>query len=85
MRIKFSHDFEKMLRLAPVKVRVAFRKRMEVFVNDPWYPLLRNHALKGAHAGTRSINITGDWRALYQERGDVIYFVVLGTHSQLYG
>jgi len=39
--------------------------------------------------GYRSINITGDWRALYTIKGDgkggeIAVFEILGTHSQLY-
>ncbi|GAI64559.1 unnamed protein product, partial [marine sediment metagenome] len=33
----------------------------------------------------RSINITGDWRALYSKPDkDIIIFEALGIHSQLY-
>lgn len=43
--------------------------------------------LKGSYLGFRSINITGDWRAIYSEeknkKGDkTVIFEVLGTHSQ---
>jgi mRNA-degrading endonuclease YafQ of YafQ-DinJ toxin-antitoxin module len=38
--------------------------------------------------GYRSINVTGDWRALYSEQQqngkEIIVFEMLGTHSQLY-
>ena len=33
----------------------------------------------------RSINISGDWRAVFEQNNDEVYFVTLGTHSQLYG
>jgi len=42
--------------------------------------------LVGELRGYRSINITGDWRAIFMEidGGKIIYFVAIGTHSQLY-
>jgi len=59
-----------------------------MFLNNPSNPQLRNHPLKGALGGYNSINITGDWRALYtEEKLDdeiIITFEMIGTHSQLY-
>ena len=46
---------------------------------------LRNHPLKDKFAGVRSIDVTGDWRALYRKMRERIIFVELGTHDQLYG
>ena len=55
---------------------------------DPIYPQLRNHPLRGKHVGKRSIDITADWRAIYEEKLEreeiIAYFIALGTHSQLY-
>ncbi len=63
---------------------MAFKERLEIFIEDPFDPRLRNHPLKGKLKGYRSINITGDWRALFKEVEDGVYFVIIGTHSQLY-
>ena len=52
---------------------------------DKYSTLLNNHSLTGKYTGCKSINITGDWRAIFEEINDnIIYFVELGTHSQLY-
>jgi len=42
--------------------------------------------LTGKYKGFRSINITGDWRAVFRElkSGEIVYFDLLGTHSKLY-
>ncbi|OGE71342.1 hypothetical protein A2617_00135 [Candidatus Daviesbacteria bacterium RIFOXYD1_FULL_41_10] len=61
-----------------------FRKRFELFLSNPFHPQLNNHLLTGNYKGYRSINITGDWRALYSENENSIIFELLGTHSQLY-
>ena len=50
---------------------------------------LNSHSLREPYQGLLSIDITADWRALYklkQEKDDSIaYFVILGTHNELYG
>ncbi|OGK16298.1 hypothetical protein A2690_02855 [Candidatus Roizmanbacteria bacterium RIFCSPHIGHO2_01_FULL_39_12b] len=85
MQINFSKAFGKMYEKAPQKIQTAFDKRFDLFKQDPRNLLLHNHKLIGAHQGKRSINITGDWRAVYKESEDnTIVFVHLGIHSQLY-
>ena len=85
MIIQFSRNFEKQLVKQDQKIRLAFNKRLSMFIVDPDNPVLRNHALKGKFKGFKSINITGDVRAIYKEVGDeIILFALIGTHSQLY-
>ena len=84
--IDYAPCFKKLLKKAPKEIQKALVDRIDLFTNNPYHPLLRNHALKGIYQGHRSINITGDWRALYEEYEDrtIAYFTSLGTHSQLY-
>ena len=82
--INYSRRFDKDLRKAPLKIKIAFKKRREIFQQNQFHPLLNNHLLTGNLKGYRSINITGDWRAIYSERNGVITFEILGTHSMLY-
>lgn len=89
-RVDYSRQFQKSLKKAPLATKIAFRKRRELFQKDPFHALLNNHSLSGKLKGYRSINITGDWRAIYSEYKDeanntIIVFEILGTHSQLYG
>lgn len=89
MEIRYNPKFRKYYKNADVKIRVAFNSRIQLFEVDPYNTLLHNHQLVGKYTGYRSINITGDWRALYKEiRSDdnrvFIEFHLLGTHSQLY-
>lgn len=84
MEIKFSPDFHKQYGKANEKIKSAFQKRLELFQQNPFNPILRNHPLTGQLKGSRSINITGDWRAIFTETNDAIIFELLGTHSQLY-
>lgn len=86
MQIKLSKQFTKQYDKAPQKIQFAFDKRLLVFKQHPFNPMLRNHALTGEFSWYRSINVTGDWRALFHEfeNGEVVFFDFIGTHSQLY-
>lgn len=79
---KFLRQFEKL----PLKVRKQTLKRIEDFRIGRNLPRLHDHQLKGEYADYRSINITGDVRALYyrQEDGVVVIFAFIGTHARLY-
>lgn len=84
MEIKFNASFRKQYQKTDEKIKKAFSKRLKLFQQNPHHPLLRNHILTGNYKNYRSINITGDWRALYMERGEEVEFEILGTHSKLY-
>ncbi len=88
MIIKYSRSFLKTLKKSDVRIRKYFLQRILIFSTNPIHPQLRNHPLHGIYSGKRSIDITADWRAIYEEKteGDdkVAYFIALGTHSQLY-
>jgi len=84
MEIRFSRKFVKQYNKSNLAIQVVFKRRIRLFMLNPHDPNLRNHTLKGKFKGHRSINITGDWRALYKEEYNKIVFVALGTHSQLY-
>lgn len=54
-------------------------------MQDPFHEILNNHSLKGKYKGYRSINISGDYRAIYSLiKEDTAYFIALDTHSSLY-
>ncbi len=89
MKIKFAKRFVKEYEHTGLKIKKAVKERIDLFNKDPFHPQLRNHPLSGKYSGYRSINITGDWRAIFlviEETGfeTIISFEMLGTHSQLY-
>ncbi|MBI2611827.1 type II toxin-antitoxin system mRNA interferase toxin, RelE/StbE family [Candidatus Gottesmanbacteria bacterium] len=89
MQISFSRKFVKHYEKAVKKIKNAFQERLELFRLDPFHPLLNNHQLTGQFRGFRSINITGDWRAIFSEYitdtgKKVIIFEIIDTHSNLY-
>lgn len=86
MRTTSSHEFDKHIDKLQEKELEHVLKRLEIFRITPFHPLLRNHELHGRLEGLRSISITGDMRALYYlVEPDHAHFVMIGTHSQLYG
>lgn len=85
MEIVFHKKFKKAFRKQSKKVQARFREQLELFILDPFDPTLHNHALTGALCMYRSINVTGDVRALYEVDGDRIVFLKIDTHSELYG
>jgi addiction module RelE/StbE family toxin len=84
MEIKFSAKFQKQYNKAGEKIKKAFNKRLLLFQQDQLNPILRNHVLTGNYKDYRSINITGDWRALFSQEDGIITFEMFGTHSLLY-
>jgi addiction module RelE/StbE family toxin len=83
-RIEFSPLFKNKLEKVPLEIKIAFRESLETFLENHHHISLRNHVLTKEFAGIRSIDVTGDWRALYREEGKRIIFVELGTHEDLY-
>lgn len=84
MRIQYHRRFTKrFVRLSP-KIQEVFYVRLDLFRGDPFLPLLSNHALHGKYEGLRSINITGDYRALFEDHDELVIFKFIGTHSELY-
>ncbi len=83
MVIETTKAFDK--QYLKLKLKLSFKRRVTLFKTNPFDVTLRNHALKGKYLGFRSIDITGDVRALYTTQGDtIIIFGFIGTHSQLY-
>jgi addiction module RelE/StbE family toxin len=84
MRVLPHKKFQKKLNKYPFLKEQA-EERIILFITDPFHPILNNHPLVGKWEGYRSINITGDFRAIFEFiEDDVAYFVDLDTHSNLY-
>lgn len=84
LRIEYHKRFQKQYRKLPAKEQKKFAERVEIFTENPLAPELHNHPLHGEYAAYRSINITGDLRAIYQISGDKVQFLMIDTHSNLY-
>jgi addiction module RelE/StbE family toxin len=85
MVIETTRSFDRQYSKLNIKVKVSFKRRLELFKANPFDTSLRNHSLKGKYLGYRSIDVTGDIRVLYTTHGNtIIIFGFIGTHSQLY-
>lgn len=84
MKIDFTKKFIKEQAKLSASMQVRFDIRLKLFLNNPFHPQLNNHSLRPPYAGCRSINISGDFRAIYEQHEDYVLFVHIGTHSELY-
>ncbi|MFA6526141.1 MAG: type II toxin-antitoxin system mRNA interferase toxin, RelE/StbE family [Candidatus Buchananbacteria bacterium] len=85
MEVRFTRHFKKNYKKSPIAIQKSFDARLEIFLSDPNNYVLHNHSLRGNLAGSFTINVTNDWRAVYTLDNGIIVFIALGTHSQLYG
>jgi len=85
MKIFFHKQFEKKFKKLNIKIKKAFYKKLELFSINTFHPELNNHPLKGKYAGYRSINITGDIRAIFIFLSeDSVEFENIDNHNNLY-
>lgn len=86
-RVETTKRFDKDFARLPRGVQERFIERGKLLICDPHHSLLHDHALAGVWVGHRSINITGDYRAIYRHQltKRVYQFVAIGTHHDLYG
>ena len=88
MKVKLDPDLLKKLKKLDVRIRNRFKEKILLFSKNSDDPELNNHPLKRKYKGLRSIDITNDYRAVYEEmmvgEDTVAYFSLLGTHRELY-
>lgn len=84
MKIIYHKDFIKDFKKLPPKIKEKFKERQILLEKDEFDPILNNHALKGKWLGYRSINVTGDIRAIFKRDGNGVLFVAIDKHSNLY-
>lgn len=85
MQIRFHRNFDKQYQKLKKSEQEKARQRLVLFLENPFNPVLNNHPLKGKYLDYRSINITGDLRAIYKMVSDnEAIFVSIDTHPHLY-
>ena len=84
MTISYSKNFIKQAKKLNPKLRQKVIEKIKLFSNNPLDTDLRNHQLKGKFKAYRSIDVTGDYRALYLQNSVEVIFDMIGRHSQLY-
>lgn len=82
----YSRRFKKQVKKLPHKIQRALTARIRIFSKNPHDAQLHNHALAGPLRNYRSINITGDYRLIYEECDkSTLRLIDIDTHSNLYG
>jgi addiction module RelE/StbE family toxin len=85
MIIYFHRTFRKKYSKLKIKQKNIAEKRLSIFKKDEFNFILNNHSLLGKYRNYRSINISGNIRAIYKKIDeDSIIFTEIGTHSELY-
>ena len=85
MKIFLHKNFVKKYAKLRRNEKARFKERRNLFLEDPYDPLLNNHALIGKYTGCRSINVTGNLRVVYDIIDeDSVLFIDIDTHSNLY-
>ncbi len=83
--VKFSKYFNRDFHRCDKQIQIKTKQRIQLLLKETQHPLLRLHKLNGRWLGHWSINITGDYRALFiLEEPTTALFVKIGTHAQLY-
>ena len=85
MQPDYHKNFKKQFEKLPVKIQNKFEERLVLFFQNQFHPILSNHSLSGEYEGCRSINVTGDIRAIFYVKNDGnIVFINIGSHPELY-
>jgi addiction module RelE/StbE family toxin len=80
-----SRRFDKQFHKLSQKIKNQTIERIQLFIENPFSPILNNHTLGGKYLGCQSINVTGDIRIIYEIVGDnLAHFLEIGSHSELY-
>lgn len=84
MEIHFHKDFKKKLKKLSPKIRSHFYIRLDLFMKNKTHATLNNHSVDKSFTDCRSINVSGDYRAIFKEENNAIIFLKIATHSELY-
>lgn len=85
MYFSFHPIFKKSFKKLSKKERSKVLEKLDLFAEDEYNPILKNHKLHGEYGEYRSISITGDMRIIYKRlTRNAILLYDLGSHSQLY-
>ena len=85
MKVILHKKFKKKFKKFSNEIHIQFKNRLNIFIKDPHDTTLNNHALHGKYLGFRSINVSGDLRAVYRMEADnIVLFVDIDNHANLY-
>ena len=84
MKVQFHRNFIKQYKKYKA-IQKRIDKQLTLFRMNPFDSVLNNHGLTGKYKGYRSINITSDFRGIFELIDDnTVRFVDMDTHANLY-
>jgi len=86
MKIIYHRNFTKTFLKLTIKQQNRIIEAITDFQNNPFDPILKNHALHGDQKNRRAFSVGGDLRIVYEEENNytVVTFYRVGTHNQVY-
>ncbi len=86
MKIVYHKDFNKSYLKLSSKQQDKVDKALELFMENPFDPQLKNHPLHGDQKGRRAIAAGGDLRIVFEEINNYkkVIFYCTGSHNQVY-
>lgn len=89
MEFSVKPRYKKSYKKLPHSLQRKVDERLILFSKNPFNAILRNHWLRWPREGYRSVNISWDYRLIFQELSDGTYELIelvdVWSHSQLYG
>ncbi|MEK7625671.1 MAG: hypothetical protein AAB467_04995 [Patescibacteria group bacterium] len=84
MEARYLKRFKKKFRKLLPRVQEQFYERVDLFRQNKFNQILNNHSVDPTYPNCNSINVSGDYRAIFKEQGDIVIFITIGNHSELY-
>lgn len=86
MKIVFKKSFEKQYVKLTQWQKENVNKSINIFMDNPKNPILKNHSLKGRLKGKNSISVSHDMRIVFIEHDNyyLVEFLALWSHNQVY-
>ena len=84
MEIKFHKNFKKKFKKLPQKTQEQFYERLDLFIQNRSDKTLNIHSVDKAFSNCKSFNVSGDYRAIFEDQKELAIFITIGTHSDLY-
>lgn len=85
MKIYTTAYFRKKIKKIPDTIKKKMIRREQIFITNPFYPILDTHKLHGKLKEEFAYSIDDSYRIkfVFIENGDVLYTDV-GTHNEVY-
>ena len=80
----FKRSYKKRVRNNS-RLKKKFWEKMEIFLENPFFPQLRTHKLSGKLAGQWAFSVDNDCRIVFEFVGeDRVLLIDVGSHDEVY-